>query len=247
MSDDDKIDEILNRWDDGYSVDSELAERVRAQAEAPSPGEEIVVWIGNALLRPGLAASFAAVFVLVGMGLSQLITGGARDSREELTLSYRLSIDPIYRLQAMTGADQFAHQGGVATPRKPVEASVLLAGLGWLQGALDLSEPQYRKVSALHNYYEVAFDELFTELVESHREFQALDRKRMENDVIDYFKLYELLQNQKRLSERSTQLTEELLSKVEQVIEPAQRARYRKLLDNIYPRPSHMDEETTDA
>ncbi len=243
MSKDDKIDVLLDRWNSAFSPDPNLAARVRAEAERSAQREATVTWVANALARPGLVAGFAAVFVLVGMGLSQLLPGRGRGASEELTLSYRLSIDPIYRLQAMTGAQQ----GFVASNRLSGEAPVLLAGLGWLQGALDLSEPQYKQVSALHSDYEAAFDDLFAQLVESYRDYQSFDRKRMENDVVDYFKLYELLQRQKRLSEESTRLTDELLSKVEQVIDPSQRARYRSLLENLYPRTASKRAGNTDA
>lgn len=251
MSKDDRIEELLDRWDDGFEPDQDLAARVRA--ELPTKGGRdsssitVATWIGDAFARPGLVASFAAIFVLVGMGLSQLISGGIRESGDEVTLSYRLSIDPIYRLQAMAGADQFASREIIPARHQAKDAPVLLAGLGWLQGALNLSEPQYEQVTALHSDYELAFDELFAQLVASHRDYQAFDRKRMENDVVDYFQFYELLQSQKSLSEESARLTEELLGKVEQVIEPSQRVRYRELLDNIFPRSSEESSKSTDA
>ncbi len=241
----------MSRWNDGFRSDPDLARKVRGslpteQAKFAKPST-VAVWIGNAFSRPGLAACFAAVFILVGMGLSQLLMGGYRGSGDEVTLSYRLSIDPIYRLQAMAGANQFGSREIQPADYNTVDAPVLSAGLGWLQGALDLTAPQYKKVTALHSDYEMAFDDLFSELVESHREYQEFDRKRMKNDVVDYFQLYELLQTQKKLSEESARLTEELLSKVEQVIDPSQRVRYRKLLDQIYPRSSVEGERGTDA
>lgn len=248
MSENDKIDELLDRWNDGFRPDSSLAARVRTEAQrGESRSFSVASWMGVVFARPGLVAGFAAVFVLVGMGLSQLISGGIRESGDEVTLSYRLSIDPIYRLQAMAGAVEFANREFVQTNQRVKDAPMLLAGLGWLQRALDLSEGQYQRVTALHSDYELAFDDLFAQLVSSHRDYQAFDRMRMENDVVDYFKLYELLQSQKRLSEESARLTEELLAKVEQVIEPAQRVRYRELLDNIYPRPSGKGHSSTDA
>lgn len=252
MSEDKKIDELLDRWTDGFQPDSTLAGRVRAQSRrlderVVGDAGGLALWIGNTFSRPGLAAGFAAVFMLVGMGISQLLTQGFKEDREELTLSYRLSIDPLYRLQAMAGANEFASRPIMPVRHRSQEAPVLLAGLGWLQGQLDLSKPQYERVTALHGDYEIAFDELFAKLLESHRAYREFDKKRMDNDVIDYFQLYELLQTQKQLSQESTRLTEELLSKVEKVIEPAQRTRYRELLDNIYPSFSDSEKASTDA
>lgn len=252
MSEDEKIDELLDRWADGFVPDATLADRVRAQSRRhderrPLEAGSVAVWFGSTFSRPGLAAGFAAVFMLVGMGISQLLTQGFREDREELTLSYRLSIDPLYRLQAMAGANEFANRPILPARHGSQEAPVLLAGLGWLQGQLDLSKPQYERVTALHGDYEVAFDELFAQLLESHRAYREFDKKRMDNDVIDYFQLYELLQTQKQLSQESTRLTEELLSKVQDVIEPSQRARYRELLDSIYPSFSDGGKTSTDA
>ncbi|EDY83037.1 hypothetical protein VDG1235_2661 [Verrucomicrobiia bacterium DG1235] len=252
MSKDQSIDKLLNHWKDDFQADPYLSSRVRSEAARRQTiegkrGDSVAIWIGNAFSRPGLAACFAAVFMLVGMGVSQLLNQGVVRDSDELTFSYRLSIDPLYRLQAMAGADEFTNRSVVPARHKSQEAPVLLAGLGWLQGQLDLSKPQYERVTALHGDYEVAFDELFAQLLESHRAYRAFDKKRMDSDVIDYFQLYELLQTQKQLSEESARLTEELLGKVEQVIEPSQRDRYRELLDSIYPSFSFREKKTTDA
>ncbi|MBK1876390.1 hypothetical protein [Pelagicoccus mobilis] len=249
---DQEVDKLFDRWKDDFEPDPGLTARVRSALGQPRGRERdeksLAIWFGNAFSRPGLAAGFAAVFVLVGMGLSQLLSssgfgGGAQD----MNLSYRLSIDPLYRLQAMAGADEFANQPIQPAQHSPNDAPVLLAGLGWLQGELDLSEPQYEQVTALHGDYEMAFDELFGELLESHRAYRAFDKQRMNSDVIDYFQLYELLQTQKDLSEKSARLTEELLLKVEQIIEPEQRTRYRELLDQVYPGFSPSEGSKTDA
>lgn len=248
---DDKISRLLDRWEPEFKPDDGLSSRVHAalgqRSEPRSENERLASWFGNAFSRPGLVASFAAVFMLMGVGLSQLLSGGFSGEKEGLTLSYRLSIDPLYRLQAMAGAEQFANHPIMPARNTGQTVPVLLAGLGWLQGELDLSELQYQQVSALHGDYETGFDELFGQLLESHRDYRAFDRQRMNSDVIDYFQFYELLQKQKELSERSARLTRELLSKVEKVIEPDQRHRYRELLDEVYPGFMGDDNSKTDA
>lgn len=237
MPDDDKLLRALDRWESDYSPDRGLAARVRAEGERRREAaflreeeDSLFAWFRNTLARPGLAAAIAVMFILVGVGASQLFMQGLRPADDEVTLTYRLSIDPLYRLKAVTGVDDIRGSG-----RQNAAPQVLLTGLGWLQGELDLSQPQYDTIYRLHGDYEKAFDELFVELLESHQAYQELDKRRMSNDVIDYFEVYELLQTQKRLSEESTRLTAELLEKVEAVIEPSQRARYRKLMDNLYP------------
>lgn len=238
MSDNDKLRRALDRWDSGFRADPHLLFKVRAEAERRREEElawederPFFGWLKSALARPAFAGGFACLFVLVGVGVSQLFLNGFSRTSDELTLTYRLSIDPLYRLQAVAGVDEIRGQASVPGAQAPV----LLAGLGWLQGQLDLSPPQYDQISALHGDYKSAFDTLFVRLLESHHDYQEFDRMRMSNDVIDYFKVYELLQTQKQLSEESTRLTAELLEKVGEVIEPGQRARYRKLLDNVYP------------
>lgn len=248
----DPLDKSLARWKADFQPDRELAARVRAEVRSDggygqNRAMPIAVWIGNAFSRPGLAACFAAVFVLVGMGVSQLLNLGLDRQGEEATLSYRLSIDPLYRLQAMAGAQEFASQN-LAPPTAATHAPpVLRVGLGWLKGELDLSQKQMTQVTRLHSEYESAFDELFGRLLESHRAYREFDRNRMDDDVIDYFGLYDLLQVQKQLSEESTQLTEELMEKVEQVISPSQRSRYRELLDTVYPKGSEDSIRTADV
>lgn len=236
----DHLEKALERWETEFQPDRDLADRVRATARdaegyAPRRPATVAAWIGNAFSRPGLAACFAAVFVLVGFGVSQLLYQGMGRRSEEATISYRLSIDPLYRLQAMAGANEFANRSLAPMRETPEATPVLLAGLGWLQGELNLSKEQMTRVTELHSEYEASFDELFGQLLESHRAYREFDRSRMSNDVIDYFGLYDLLQKQKELSEESIRLTEELMREVEKVVTPSQRSRYRELLETVYP------------
>lgn len=243
MPDEPKIDALLQRWNSDFTPDPLLVSRVKAQVRSAAArnraGQPVpfLQWCAAALSRPGLAAGFAGLFLLAGFGLSQVFLQGRGAAAEELKATYRLSIDPLYRLQAIAGArERDGGRLGLGADHPPGEdAQVMVAGLGWLQGALDLSPPQYRRVSALHSDYERAFDELFLDLLESYRAYREFDRARMSNDVIDYVQFYELLQTQKRLSEESALLTEELLGKVAAIIEPDQRERYREMLSKMYP------------
>ncbi|MDQ8204540.1 hypothetical protein [Pelagicoccus sp. SDUM812003] len=240
MPDDKDLDEVMDRWDADFRSDSNLAFRVVAEGarrqRAQGATDSLIDWLKTALERPGLAAAFAILFILVGVGIGQFLQLRARSTEEDLTLTYRLTIDPLYRLKAVAGVDDLNSSDALKSPRLTEEqANVLLSSLGWLQGELGLSEPQYEKISALHSDYEREFDALFVELIQSHQAYQEIDSKRLANDVIDYFELYQLLQEQRRLSEESSRLTSELMQKVSQIIEPAQRERYRKLLHNVYP------------
>ena len=258
MKDDDKLDALMTRWDTGFEPDPTLVDRVRAQAAskargaksttaAPTSMDPFIEWLRGFLGRPAFAAGFAALFVLVGVGLNRIIDSGLRQTPDASTVTYRLSIDPLYRLKAIAGVSEVKGQqealGLLGQGREPV----LAVGLGWLQGELNLSNQQYRRVSALHTTYEEAFDELFLELLATHNQYRQLDEKRMSNDVIDYFELYELLQNQRRLSEESSRLTAELLQKVAEIIGPEQRERYERLLHNLYPNLAEPAKKTTNA
>lgn len=248
----DRLDKTFERWKAEFRPDPDLAARVRADVRSEGGyGQQrratVAVWIGNTFSRPGLVACFAVVFVLVGIGVSQILNIGMARQGDEATLSYRLSIDPLYRLQALAGAQEFASRSLAATVKSTNNTPVLRVGLGWLEGELDLTEKQMAQVTQLHNEYESAFDELFGQLLESHRAYREFDRSRMDDDVIDYFELYDLLQTQKLLSEESTKLTEELMRKVERVISPSQRSQYRELLDRIYPRVSENSLRTADV
>nr|WP_221774763.1 hypothetical protein [Pelagicoccus albus] len=229
---------MLDRWKNDFHPDADLAAKVRRGASLKhldgESGASLSAWVLGMVSRPLLATGFAAVFVLVGMGISRLMSGDLESGNQELTVTYRLSVDPLYRLQTIAGANEFG------TDREPEDADlrpedpVLLAGMGWLQGELNLSKPQFERVSALHGDYKIEFESLFGELLASHEAYKAFDEERMRSDVIDYLQLYELLENQKRLSERSARLTDELLSRVERVIEPKQRDRYREIVNSIY-------------
>lgn len=257
MKDEKNLESLMNRWESGFSSDPDLLSKVKGQIRreeavaarsggaAPSAGVEgFIEWVRGMLTRPAFASAFAAVFVMVGMGLSQFLSGNLRSEPEGLTVTYRLSIDPLYRLQAVAGANEMKGQRAFEGEER---APMLTASVGWLQGELNLSRAQYERVLALHSDYGDAFDELFLEMLSSHNQYRKLDQKRMSNDVIDYFQLYELLQNQRHLSEQSARLTTELLRKVSEIITPEQRERYQRLLDNIYPDLSRTDRKTTNA
>lgn len=250
---DETLDKVMDRWESKFSADSGLlfkvmAEGARREREASSdePGS-LIEWLRGTLARPAFAAGFAVLFIFVGAGVSQFFHQGLGRNAEDLTLTYRLSIDPLYRMKAVAGIEDL--KSGVAEDAQlsKEQATVLLTSLGWLQGELGLTEPQYDKISALHSDYGSEFDKLFAELMQSHQAYREIDRKRMSNDVVDYFELYELLQRQKQLSEESSRLTAELMERVSEVINPEQRERYRKLFSGVYPDHSRTEKANTDA
>lgn len=247
MEDDEKLDQIMDNWESGFSPDPKLSVSVRSRIErarvdellhATSSADTLGDWLRLLLGRPAFALGYAALFAFVGIGAASLFTGNHYKQPNELTLSYRLSIDPLYRLETVGGTPRV----GPSTVANRTE--VRLNGLGWLQDELDLSAPQFENVSALHTRYERAFDEVFLDLLASHSQYRELDKQRMSNDVIDYFQLFELLETQKRLSEESSKLTAELFKKVAEIITPDQKARYELLIKNLYP---HTPEEGTSS
>lgn len=243
MSEDDQLKRLMDKWESGFAPDPDLAYSIRARAakerrRSRSPAATgptgLADWLRGLLGRPGFALAFASLFVLVGLGGARLLDG-VKAGADEVTVTYRLSIDPLYRMKAVAGVNG-AKGRLLDSPRRDENEQVLLAGLGWLQGELNLSSRQFRRVSELHSNYEGAFDELFLDLLASHRQYRELDRQRMSDDVIDYLEFYELLETQKNLREESLKLTGELLQQVSDVITPEQRERYRRLLDHLYPR-----------
>lgn len=246
MDPDKKIDDLLSRWDVAHAPDPDLRRSVvqeialrqrRAFDEAASDENSFVAWARALASRPMLSGMAAAVFVLVGMGLTRIGTHFVSPGEDELTLSYRLTIDPIYRVQAMAGASDRG-----PTAARSAEERFLVESLGWLQTELDLSPRQFERVSALHNSYESAFNSLFLKLLASYSRYGDLDRQRMSDDVIDYIAFYELLQEQERLKAMSSELTAELIEKVSQVVGPDQRERFRRLVQESYPSvPGPMD------
>lgn len=253
MQDNDKLDRLLDSWESEFEPDQDLAFKVRINAvrqrEAArsrlSCAESIGEWLRLALCKPIYATGFAMLFILVGLGASRLMHGFKQYS-DQMTLTYRLSIDPLYRMQAVAGVRET--NLGLLGGAMPEESEpVLLAGLGWLQGELNLSNSQYALVSEIHSDYERSFDQLFTDLLTSHSEYQTLDRQRRSSDVIDYLQFYELLQKQKRLREESLELTSELLEKVSEIITPEQRGRYRRMIEQVYPDGSEYSAESRDV
>lgn len=250
MKDDEQLDEVLDNWESGFSPDSELLVNVRSRIEKARLDELMHAsvsidtlgdWLRLLLGRPAFALGYAALFAFVGIGAASLFTGNFNAQPEELTLSYRLSIDPLYRLETVGGSPR---AGQSATANR---SEVRLNGLGWLQDELDLSEPQFANVSALHTRYEQAFDEVFLDLLSSHAQYRELDKQRMSNDVIDYFQLFELLETQKRLSKESSKLTAELLKKVAEIITPDQKDRYEHLIKSLYPQAPQEGATSTNA
>ena len=235
MNPDEKLEKLLNQWQPSCKPDPMLAERVEDQIEMlesarkPSFLAPFAEWLRGVTASPAYAGGLAVILVVCGIGISQIWKGSTHHSAEQLSSIYRLSIDPVYRLEA--SAEEARHAAEAAL----MAGLPLNESLVWLQGELDLDKGQYSVFIDLHTQYRESFDELFGELVELRRGYQKFEKDRKQDDVIDFMALYDLLQKQKQLREMSEELTRELLIKAAEIMEPEQKERFERMFNGPSP------------
>ncbi len=221
----DKLDELLNEWQPEFKPDPQLARTVKQQLEVQRiPKAWPASWLVFLAGRPVYAGFAVLALVLFGASVSYYWNAGSRLSESEYVGIYRLSIDPVFRMQTSAISERRVAEQAMATG-VPLEASLV-----WLENELRLDVDQSERFAHLHESYRNDFNELFAELVTLRRGYDEFDNHRKTNDVIDFIALYELIQKQKALRQRSEELTEELISRTSEILNASQRKRFAELV-----------------
>ena len=220
-----ELNEVLDQWRSPHRRDPQLTVKVWERIGQFESSERMVErnrfseWWSDLIERPlyavGMAASLVLCGFLAGNGIPGLIGRGDSPSVDTV---YRLSIDPMMRLESDQGM-------------KTVTASLRApATLKWLQQELELDPVQFERVVLLHSLYESEFEKLFGKLVDARSRYQEMEERRFEDDVIDFFSVYELVKHQEDLKKTSNELRSELLVKLAEVMAPDQWERYQSLV-----------------
>ncbi len=235
MKPDDKLEKLLKKWQPDFKPDPMLAEHVEDQIDVLENSRKSSLlapfwdWFRGVTASPIYAGGLALLLVVVGIGLSEIWNGSKERSPDQLSSIYRLSIDPLYRLDASANEARLAAEAALVTGL-PLNESLV-----WLQEELELDQPQYDAFLSLHTKYQDSFNELFAELVSLQSGYQKFETDRKSDDVIDFMALYELLQKQKELRKLSEDLTRELLIKASELMDPEQKTRFLELYKGVSP------------
>ena len=239
MKSKEKLNEVLDQWRPPHRTDAQLTAKVWERIGQFECSERMVErnrfseWWSDLMERPIYAVGMAAALVLCGFLAGNGVPGliGRGDSPSVDTV-YRLSIDPLMRLESDQGIKAVA-----ASLRAP-------ATLRWLQQELELDPVQFERVVLLHSLYESEFEKLFGELTVAKSKFQEMEERRFQDDVIDFFSVYELVKHQENLKKTSNELRSELLVKLAEVMAPDQWERYQSL---VKPEPPAAPSPRTDV
>ena len=110
----------------------------------------------------------------------------------------------------------------------------LLVQLSWIQDRLDLSSDQFMKLVELHQNYSDKFDGLYEELIRLESQYDRFEELRMNNEMVDFMALYEVLTHRKETETVANNLSRELIARVTSILTPSQRTAY---LSMVSPNP----------
>lgn len=241
---DDEFDELLDNWQPGFRPDPELEVQVRHRLrntrlldERPKRQNPLVRFIAS----PMQAALGAAALIAFGIFIAHTLQSWFAPSDQYLLAQYRSAIDPIYRLSSGSQIDQRS-----ASPSNRSQQD-LDKTLAWLEEQLQLEKSQHEHFTTLHASYCASLDMLYAELLSLREGYNQMDRERIDNNVVDFLALYQLLNDQEALRTRSIQLTEELLQKAFEVLDDDQRQRFDRLVLEKRPDSALTHRTTTNA
>lgn len=116
---------------------------------------------------------------------------------------------------------------------KPCEEESLECQLSWIQDYLSLSEAQFEVVVAMHRDYQPEVTELEKQIGVLEQRLASLEEERVENDRIDFIAFYNYLQDKGALDKERDSSTENFLSKVGDVMNEDQKARFHALVKDF--------------
>jgi|GEM_PF-2544588 len=221
------IEERLAAWKVDAPSDPHLKQRVLHRIAIGQADENSGIFSSLLPLRwlakcPILATTLTCValfFACTTVYLSQQKDLNVRMAENSRT--YFLMINPVAHVDASSKSDFYATK----------EDPSLIDMLAWMRRSLDLSRDQFQALVALHAQYEDRFVALYKDLSEIQVEYQVFDNKRLNNDMIDFMELYDLLRERDTLRECSEQTSRQLIDLVLQVLTPEQAQNYLALLD----------------
>jgi len=222
------LEESLAKWKVELSPDPCLKHKVlrhiaiaeSSESDGPLSRIPLLRWIAS---RP-LAAAAMTCTALMLISVSSFVWEEHRmeEHLHAQTQSYFLFIDPPAHIAAAsTAGHEFAQE----------ENPSLIDMLAWMRSSLDLSRDQFMALVELHSKYEDRFMAIYKDLSEIQTEYQAFENKRMNNDMIDFMQLYDLLRERDTLRASSEQTSRELVSLVLRVLTPEQAKSYMALLN----------------
>ena len=116
---------------------------------------------------------------------------------------------------------------------KPCEDDTLECQLSWIQDYLSLSPNQFEIVVAMHRDHQPEISLLEQQIQVLESRLVALEEERVENDRIDFIAFYSYLQEKVDLDKTRDSSTESFLTKVGDVMNSEQKARFKELLNDF--------------
>lgn len=116
---------------------------------------------------------------------------------------------------------------------KPCEEDTLECKLSWIQDYLSLTEEQFEVVLAMHRDHQPEVIQLEQQIQVLEQRLASLEEERIENDRIDFIAFYNYLQDKVDLDKTRDSSTESFLTKIGDVMNVNQKARFDELLKDF--------------
>ena len=120
---------------------------------------------------------------------------------------------------------------------KPCEEDTLECQLSWIQDYLSLTSDQFEMLVAMHRDHEPEITQLEQQIQILERRLAGLEEERIENDRIDFIAFYGYLQEKVDLDKTRDSSTESFLTKIGEVMNTEQKARFKELLSDFNKDP----------
>ena len=216
MSDSNKttLREELRKWDVRIQPDPNTTQHVlnRIASEQFEGNRQRQ----SSKLIPYLLATGIAAILVIG---TVFVVNQRAQTRLLQDHQYLSLIDPVTRATL--------HEESLSSDK-------LLDQLSWMQDRLDLSRDQFMQLVTLHQNYSEKFNGLYNALIELEYEYDRFEQLRMNNEMVDFIALYDVLTERKETESQANNLSQELISRVSSLLNPSQRTAY---LSMVSPNP----------
>ncbi|HNX04816.1 MAG TPA: hypothetical protein PKI32_04905 [Opitutales bacterium] len=215
------IETRLSSWQVSVPSDPNLRQQVlrridimESQGEGRSFPGRILDWVALNQLPAAIFACAAAILICA----ASIFTIGRANRDERMSHAYFVLINPVARV----AADNITSNG---------EPSVVDM-LSWMKDRFDLSREQFTQLVVLHEDYNDRLMTLYRELSAIQSQYKTFDDQRMNNDMIDFMALYDLLQKRDSLRRDSVTTSNQLVELTLRVLTPQQKREFLSLMES---------------
>ncbi|MFZ5497351.1 MAG: hypothetical protein ACOZE5_18675 [Verrucomicrobiota bacterium] len=119
--------------------------------------------------------------------------------------------------------------------REPVATDTLEGRLAWMRTELGLTDEQFTRIKELHQASHPRLRAMSAQVALMQAEFAEFERTRRTADRVDFLEFARFVESQRELSRQCVDSTRRLVLASAEVMTPAQRQHYMRLVATVEP------------